>query len=164
MILIKTDQCTLSTPTWFSNLVNEENMIHSLNPNYLTLVKARIKRKMDSKLLINPDNTIETRLQFYSKLMKKNLPKASECCVYFIGTAKPVNTKTIEICKAIGAELAKIKNIVIVTSGYGVSEIVGKSFYMRKLRRNSITEEPNVVHILPHKETRVKMIYLKIKK
>lgn len=162
MLLIKTDQTTLPTPTWFSNLVNEENMIHSTNPNYLQSVKTRIKRKIDSKQLINPDNTIESRLQFYSKLLKKKLPKVSECCVYFLGSTKPTNAKTTEICKAIGAELAKIRNIVIVTSGYGVSELIGKSFYLKKLRRHSLTEEPSVVHILPHKESRVMiMIYSK---
>lgn len=155
MVLIKTPQTTLPTPVWFSNLVNEEHVISSTNPSYLQLVKARIKRKMDSKQLINPDNTIESRLQFYTKLMKKKLPKASECCVYFLGSAKPTNPKTIEICKAIGAELAKIRNIVIVTSGFGVGELVGKAFYLKKLKRNSLNEEPNLFHILPHKESKV---------
>lgn len=99
MILIKTDQCTLPTPVWFSNLVGDESMIQYNNPKYLQLVKTRIKRKIDSKLMINLDNTIESKLQVYTKLMKKKLPAAAECCVYFLGTSKPVNTRTIEICK-----------------------------------------------------------------
>lgn len=151
MILIKTDQCTIPTPTWFSNLVGDENMIQLSNPRYLQLVKTRIKRKMDSKQMINPDNTIESKLQVYTKLMKKKLPEAAECCVYFLGTSKPTNQKTIEICRSIGTELAKIKNIVIISSGYGVGELVAKSFYHKKLGK---TEEPNVVHILPHKESK----------
>lgn len=149
MLLIKTDQTTMPTPRWFSNLVADETMITQNNPKFLQLVK----RKIDSKQLINSyhnnQSTTETKLQFLMKSLKKGLPQAAECCVYFLGSSKPISSKSEKICKALGSELSKIKNIVIVSCGYGIGDLVARSFYDNKLKKNS---EPNVVSILPHKD------------
>lgn len=160
MLLIKTDQTSIPTPTWFSSLIPDENMLQLQlsSPKFNQVLKTRIKRKIDSKQMINPDNTVEQKLQYYTKIMKKKLPEAAECCVYFLGSSKPVSNKSIEICKAIGVELAKIRNIVIVSCGFGHADLVARSFYDRKLKRNSMTDEPNVVHILPHKESKVSFL------
>ncbi len=93
--------------------------------------------------------------------MKRNLP-VLDTCVYIVGSTKMQNVRSEEICKAIGNELAKVKNVQIVTSGfYGAGDLVAKSFYetRKTTAANSIIPnnsfESSVVHIVPVKDTQV---------
>lgn len=93
--------------------------------------------------------------------MKKNLPTL-ETCVYVVGSTKLQNPRSDEICRAIGLELSKLKNVTLVTSGfYGAGDTVAKTFYenvdkSRYSQRNvaSLDSAP-VVHILPLKDSGV---------
>ena len=74
-----------------------------------------------------------------------------------------------DICKAIGTELAKVKNVNVVTSGfYGAGDIVAKSFHEARQAtcfapgsscnpndNNPNSFESSVVHIVPLKDSEV---------
>jgi hypothetical protein len=85
----------------------------------------------------------------------------------FVFSTKLQDPRSEEICKAIGSELAKVKNVIVVTSGfYGAGDIVASTF--NEVRQSNqvqcnvrtIENKPNsfescVVHIVPLKDSEV---------
>ncbi len=82
-------------------------------------------------------------------------------------STKLQDPRSEEICRAIGSELAKVKNVIVVTSGfYGAGDIVASSFnevrqsnqVLNNIPVNTIDNKPNsfessVVHIVPLKDS-----------
>ena len=131
----------------------------------------------------------ESKMGFMISFLKKNIPLL-ETCVYVVGryavvlnlyhlltfehifSTKLQTPRSEEICKAIGTELAKVKNITVVTSGfYGAGDIVAKSFHQcrqdscplsqnpsaqcKMSENNPNSFESSVVHIVPLKDSEV---------
>jgi len=84
-------------------------------------------------------------------------------------STKLQDPRSEEICKAIGSELSKVKNVTVVTSGfYGAGDIVASSFNDSR-QQNQISSntpvntnennpnsfESSVVHIVPLKDSEV---------
>ncbi|CAG2105730.1 unnamed protein product [Medioppia subpectinata] len=160
IILVRCDVNSTSVPQWFSNLLKENRTLHINNPRFDELLKSRVKRTLDP-LTKAPEDDFEQKIQYLVGFMKKNLP-VLETCVYVVGSIKLQNPRSEEICQALGVELAKVKNVNVVTSGfYGAGDIVAKSFYESRqtvctIQSNCKSNEntPNsfessVVHIVP---------------
>ena len=65
----------------------------------------------------------ESKIQYLNDFMKTNL-SILETCIYIVGSTKMQNPRSEEICKSIGTELAKVRNIEIVTSEfYGANHL-----------------------------------------
>ena len=143
------------------------------NVKFMDLLKAHIKRTLNPMSKSPNDHMHESKMQYLIDFMKTNL-SVLETCIYIVGSTKMQNPRSEEICKLIGCELAKVKNIQIVTSGfYGAGDLVAKSFYEARQKfcfRNSnplsgpgptqdnlksCEAESSVVHIVPVKESQV---------
>ena len=137
----------------------------------MDLLKAHIKRTLNPLSKSPNDHMHESKMQYLIDFMKTNL-SVLETCIYIVGSTKMQNPRSEEICKSIGTELAKVKNIQIVTSGfYGAGDLVAKSFYEARqkfcFRNNNLSTgscsaqdnlksfegESSVVHIVPVKES-----------
>lgn len=108
------------------------------------------------------DDLNEAKIQYCVKIMKKNIEYLGTC-VYVIGSTKLQSTRSEALCKELGKELAEVKNLTLVTSGFaGAQDLVAKSFMealelspdlanIDPARRSEIIKE-RIVHVLPIKD------------
>lgn len=99
------------------------------------------------------ENMYETKIKCLADCIKKNIPEL-ETCVYVFGTTctSKLDCRTVEICEAIGKELAMVRNINIVTNGfYGTGDIVAHRFYKERCSKPQNSVE-SVIHILPNND------------
>ena len=67
--------------------------------------------------------------------------------VYISGGTKFYNSSTEEICRCLGANLATLTSVTVVTGGcYGVGETVARAFYEETQR---LWRKHDVWHVLP---------------
>jgi predicted Rossmann-fold nucleotide-binding protein len=139
MILVRVDESKVSP--WFANLMGEDIGLCVSNPRYLELLRNRVRRKADGGLMASSSRDIaESKLQYLVSYMKKNLP-VLDTCVYVIGSTRLQSERSTQICRAIGHELAKLRNVTVVTSGfYGAGDLVARAFY--ESRRQKLVSEP----------------------
>ncbi|RWS28510.1 uncharacterized protein B4U80_07542 [Leptotrombidium deliense] len=158
MILVRCDKCSL--PSWFSMLMADELPLSVSDTNYLESIKSRIKRVLDPSSKANDKEMQESKVAYLVNYMKKNLP-VLDTCVYVLGSTKSLDSRTEEICKAIGVELAKLKNVTLVTNGFnGTSDIVARAFFEAKEKEEFVGNrksefQSSVVHILPLKDSQM---------
>jgi predicted Rossmann-fold nucleotide-binding protein len=109
----------------------------------------------------------EVKIQYCVRMMKNNIEYLGTC-VYVLGSTRITNPRSIEICKALGAALAQVKNVTLVTTGFmGAQDMVAKSFLSSlediKQHRTGITDgndnnindaslASRIVHVLPLKD------------
>ena len=103
----------------------------------------------------------EAKIQFCVRMMKNNIEYLGTC-VYVLGSTRITSQRSIDICKALGAALAQVKNLTLVTTGFmGAQDLVAKSFLssledMRQQERdgneNNIVLASRIVHVLPLKD------------
>lgn len=138
MILVRVDESKVSP--WFANLMGEDIGLSVNNPRYLQMLRNRVRQKKEGGLMASSSRDIaESKLQYLVSYMKKNLP-VLDTCVYVIGSSKLQCERSIQICKAIGQELAKLRNVTVVTSGfYGAGDLIARSFY--ESRRQKLLSE-----------------------
>jgi len=71
--------------------------------------------------------------------------------VVAIGSMAFWNSESAGICKKLGALLADIQNLVLVTGGVsGTGESIGRAFHVRRTETGGV---PSVFHVLPRGET-----------
>lgn len=154
IILIKFDESPV--PSWFAMLMGNDMITNISNPQFITTLNTRVKTALNPATEVAPkDAAIEAKMQCYINFVKKTIP-VLDTCVYIAGSSKLTNKRTEEICHAIGRELAKIENIIIITGGcYGAQEIVSKSFFEARENNkelNCTSAESSVIHIIPTKD------------
>lgn len=153
VVLLKYDNCHI--PPWFTQLMGNDMIMYLENPQFVFALKAKIQRALNpASSETTKEATDEAKMQFLVNFMKKNLPQIDEC-VYIAGSSKLQNPRSEEICRAIARELAKVKNISIVTGGFsGSADILARAFYELKEKNvQSTSQYPSVVHILPVKDS-----------
>lgn len=108
------------------------------------------------------DDLNEAKIQYCVRIMKKNIEYLGTC-VYVIGSTKLQNPRSEALCKELGKELAEVKNLTLVTSGFaGAQDLVAKSFMaalessqelanLTPEQRSAIIKE-RIVHVLPIKD------------
>ncbi|RWS05714.1 TIR motif-containing protein-like protein, partial [Dinothrombium tinctorium] len=152
MVLVRCDKSPV--PSWFSMLMADESPISLSDPKYIEAIKAKVKRILDPASKENTKEMQELKVNYLVDYLKKNMP-VLDTCVYVIG--KVNDQRSEEICKAIGAELAKLKNVTLVTNGgHGASDLVTRAFVEAK-EKNEVPNRvisnnqfhSSVVHILP---------------
>ncbi|CAN7979143.1 unnamed protein product, partial [Ixodes persulcatus] len=85
--------------------------------------------------------------------MKKEI-SCIETCVYIAGSSKLQSTRSEEICRCIGKQLAKLHNVGVVTGGFfGAPDVVARTFY--EFRENNGQMDPRVFHILPKRDDKI---------
>ncbi|XP_063963431.1 uncharacterized protein LOC129273642 isoform X2 [Lytechinus pictus] len=138
-------------PGWMSMLIGTSTFENVSRTDYKDHLLARIDRACDPSTLEDDEDTaIEKQVSRAVSFVCKSLPDTG--CVYIAGGTKYYYDKSAEICKAIGAALAKLPTVTLITGGfYGVGHDVSKSFYDE---RRKLKMEPRVWHILPTKDER----------
>ncbi|XP_071476879.1 uncharacterized protein [Diadema antillarum] len=138
-------------PGWLSMLIGTSTFENVQRADYKNHLLARISQACDpSTLDYEEDIAKETQLALCVEFVCKNLPDSG--CVYIAGGTRFYYDKSEDICKAIGASLAKLPKLTLITGGFfGVGEEVSRSFYEE---RRKARMEPKVWHILPKKEER----------
>lgn len=108
------------------------------------------------------DDLNEAKIQYCVRIMKKNIEYLGTC-VYVIGSTKLQNPRSEALCRELGKELAEVKNLTLVTSGFaGAQDLVAKSFMaaletsqelsdLSEEKRSAIIKE-RIVHVLPIKD------------
>ncbi|GFV51840.1 TIR domain-containing protein [Trichonephila clavipes] len=151
VVLVRCDVAPI--PKWFRLLMGNDMIMKVNNPQFECVLKARVKRAINPSSSETPkDATAEAKMNCLVNFLKRNLP-LQDMCVYVIGSSKLQNQRAEEICKAIGAELAKVERVSLVTGGFfGAADITAKTF--NECRKNNFDysankEESAVVHILP---------------
>lgn len=112
----------------------------------------RINRTLDPHCK-EMENLHEIKIKYLADCMKKNIPNP-ETCVYVFGSTEVSNLdpKTAQICIEIGRELAKFKNINLITNGYyGTGDIVAHTFYQEISSKQENSVE-SIIHIVPLKD------------
>ena len=108
------------------------------------------------------DDLNEAKIQYCVRIMKKNIEYLGTC-VYVIGSTKLQNPRSEALCKELGKELAEVKNLTLVTSGFaGAQDLVAKSFMAAletcqeladlSLEKRSAIIKERIVHVLPIKD------------
>ncbi|UYV81450.1 hypothetical protein LAZ67_20001234 [Cordylochernes scorpioides] len=149
VIVVETDGANM--PTWFSMLMGQEPSLVYSSTHFLPSLRSRIKKALNPGVTESPTDTVtEAKLQCWVNFMKTN-GLSQELCIYIVGTAScNIHTRTKEICKALGEEVAKIENVTLVTGGFfGVPELVGRTF-----SESRDTNLPSTIfHVLPHRDS-----------
>lgn len=153
VVLVKCDVAPV--PKWFRLLMGNDMILKVNNPQFECGLQGRVKRALNPSSSETPkDATSEAKMNYLVNFLKRNLA-LQDICVYVTGSSKLQSPRAEEICRAIGAELAKVENVSIVTGGfYGAAEITATTFH--ECRENNATcskEESSVVHILPMHDT-----------
>ncbi|XP_067144072.1 uncharacterized protein [Centruroides vittatus] len=153
VVLLKYDNCQI--PAWFTQLMGNDMITYLGNTQFELALRAKVKRALNPAYSeTSKEATAEAKMQFLITFMKKNLPQIDEC-VYITGSSKLQNPRSEKICRAIARELAKVKNIGVVTGGFlGSADILAKTFY--ELKAANMSSNPQyspVVHILPTKDS-----------
>ncbi|XP_054167493.1 uncharacterized protein LOC128964866 [Oppia nitens] len=171
-ILVRCDNGSQSVDFHLLKIITKDQSLFVDNPRFDELLKSRVKRTVDPSTKAPDDELHESKLKYLVEFMKTNLP-VLETCVYVVGSTKIQKSRSEEICRAIGVELAKVKNVNVVTNGfYGVGDIVATSFHEARSKTcsilpinpncdrksNDINNTPNsfessVVHIVPMKDS-----------
>ncbi|CAN7990871.1 unnamed protein product, partial [Ixodes hexagonus] len=151
VVLVKCDDCPI--PCWFSSLMGNDVIIRD-SPQFENTLKARVRRAMSPDSSETPkDAAVEATVQSWVCFMKKEIP-CIETCVYIAGSSKLQSTRSEEICREIGKQLARLHNIGVVTGGFfGAPDVVARTFY--QFRENNGQMDPRVFHILPKRDDKI---------
>ncbi|KAG8183491.1 hypothetical protein JTE90_001055 [Oedothorax gibbosus] len=146
VVMVKCDSSPI--PKWFRLLMGNDMIVKANNLQFECVLQSRVKRMINPSSSETPkDATAEAKINCLVNFFKHNLP-LQDMCVYVTGSTKILTPRAEEISKAIGAELAKVERISLVTGGFfGAADITAKTF--NECRENNIPEESAVVHILP---------------
>ncbi|GFY75979.1 TIR domain-containing protein [Trichonephila inaurata madagascariensis] len=107
VVLVRCDVAPI--PKWFRLLMGNDMIMKVNNPQFECVLKARVKRAINPSSSETPkDATAEAKMNCLVNFLKRNLP-LQDMCVYVIGSSKLQSQRAEEICKAIGAELAKVE-------------------------------------------------------
>ncbi|KPM10984.1 TIR motif-containing protein [Sarcoptes scabiei] len=150
-ILVQFDETP--APVWFLKLMsNNDNPLNYESKTFKEDLMDRINRTLDPHCK-EMENLHEIKIKYLADCMKKNIPNP-ETCVYVFGSTEVSNLdpKTAQICIEIGRELAKFKNINLITNGYyGTGDIVAHTFYQEISSKQENSVE-SIIHIVPLKD------------
>lgn len=141
----------IQLPSWMAMLIGTSAFISCQSVSFKTAIFERIET------LFNPqkaDNELKQILKQKIDLanmcstLSEQLPKGK--LVYVSGGTQFYSKNGKKICEALGEELAKDDEIVVISGGfYGVGETVSKSFYEERLRLN---KPHGVCHVVAVKD------------
>ncbi len=141
----------IQLPSWMAMLIGTSTFISCQSISYKTALFERIDT------LFNPqkaDNDLKQILKQKVELanlcsqLSEQLPKGK--LVYVSGGTQFYSKNGKMICEALGEELAKDDEIVIISGGfYGVGETISKSFYEQRRRLN---KPHGVCHVVAVKD------------
>ncbi|CAN8000105.1 unnamed protein product, partial [Ixodes pacificus] len=152
VVLVKCDDCPI--PCWFSSLMGNDVIICSKADD--TSVSSLQGNETHSSTLkhtcVNCTNAQGHQCLLVS-FMKKEI-SCIETCVYIAGSSKLQSTRSEEICREIGKQLAKLHNVGVVTGGFfGAPDVVARTFH--EFRENNGQMDPRVFHILPKRDDKI---------
>lgn len=145
-------------PLNLCNLYSEPEVVvndHSDINVTLEILKDRIQIKLSEK---------QSPSDLYKSLLLSKVPEVrrsigTDQCVYIIGGTSSLSRTAENFCYVLGSELAKIKNLTLVTEGFtGAGELVGKNFCEeREISAKSVTKKisTSVFHVVPLKDNKV---------
>ncbi|RWS10459.1 uncharacterized protein B4U79_17615 [Dinothrombium tinctorium] len=157
IILVKCDEFPF--PSWFELLMMDEFCVSVTDGNYIKVMQQRIDfivNPTSERERQNEQNAHEPQESNLIDFLKENIP-ILDTCVYVLGSLKNLDGRSEEICKAIGKELAKLRNLTLIINGVNkTNELVAKSFIeAKKLDANSSGEgfeknalQPSLIHLL----------------
>ncbi|XP_077501894.1 uncharacterized protein LOC144112932 isoform X1 [Amblyomma americanum] len=151
VVLVKCDEGPI--PCWFTSLMGND-LIARDNPEFESILRIRIRRATSPDTSETPkDAAAEATMQCLVTFIKREIPSL-ETCVYIAGSSKLQSTRSVEICKEIGKELAKRPNLAVVTGGFfGAPDVVARTFH--ECRVNNGQTDPRVFHILPKRDDKM---------
>ncbi|XP_040354562.2 uncharacterized protein LOC8051511 isoform X2 [Ixodes scapularis] len=151
VVLVKCDDWPI--PCWFSSLMGNDVIIRD-SPQFENTLKTRVRRAMSPDSSETPkDAAVEATVQSWVSFMKKEI-SCIETCVYIAGSSKLQSTRSEEICREIGKQLAKLHNVGVVTGGFfGAPDVVARTFH--EFRENNGQMDPRVFHILPKRDDKI---------
>ncbi|XP_022235490.1 uncharacterized protein LOC106475726 isoform X2 [Limulus polyphemus] len=155
ILLVKADNSQV--PKWFTMLTGNDVITNIGSEQSITALKMRVKRALNPDTSVTPkDGTVEAKMNYLVKFLTKNTPQLDNC-VFVTGSSKLRNPRTEEICRAIGRELAKVKDLQVVTGGsLGAPDVIAKTFFDAKENNLiSTSNQSSVQHVLPMKDLEV---------
>ncbi|XP_076371981.1 uncharacterized protein LOC143257345 isoform X1 [Tachypleus tridentatus] len=155
IVLVKADNSQV--PKWFTMLTGNDVITNIGSEQSITALKTRVKRALNPDTSVTPkDGTVEAKMNYLVKFLTKNTPQLDNC-VFVTGSSKLRNHRTEEICRAIGRELAKVKDLQVVTGGsLGAPDIIAKTFFDAKENNLISTSNQSAVqHVLPMRDSEV---------
>lgn len=140
-------------PGWLSMLLGSQSVeISSIKEdNYKQTLLSRLQRVVHSASRNNLEQlSNEAKLNHSVDYIRKTVQ--TDSCVYIAGSTTFNNPKSEEICKAIGAHLARLEGLSIATGGfYGVGETVSRAYHEEA---QYMCKRQNVWHILPDRDAK----------
>ncbi|XP_054708339.1 uncharacterized protein LOC129218148 [Uloborus diversus] len=125
------------------NMFIEQDMIKANEENNLM---DTIEQEISKKLQENSSKNCSDYLPYEVDKIKKEIN--SNFCVYITGGTS-VSIKTETFCMILGSELAKIKNLTLVTEGsFGACDLVAKNF-CEELDIKAKGKAHSIYHIIP---------------
>lgn len=145
VVLVKCDDYPI--PCWFSALMGNDIIMRN-SCQFEDTLKVRVRRATSPDSSETPkDAAAEATIQCLVNFMKEKIPPL-ETCVYIAGSTKLQSSRSEQICREIGKELAKLQNVVVITGGFfGAPDLVARTFH--EVRENNSQTDPRVFHILP---------------
>lgn len=111
---------------------------------------SSLATKMTTSTTTQQQMMHDVKIEYCVRIMKNNIEYLSTC-VYVVGSTQVSSSRSIEICRSLGAALAQVKNVTLVTTGcLGVQDLVAKAF-LQELHDDPQTTN-RIVHVLPLKK------------
>ncbi|XP_059145474.1 uncharacterized protein LOC131932566 [Physella acuta] len=137
-------------PCWLKMLIRTKRLLNANKPGFQKAVLNQVQRSLDptAKNCLETDS-LEANLNIAVHYLRKELSVKE--CVYVTGSSKFKDSRSEEICRAIGAHLARLDNIKMVTGGcLGTSDLVGRVFFDEC---ETQSKRSTLWHLLPEQES-----------
>ncbi|CAL1277303.1 unnamed protein product [Larinioides sclopetarius] len=135
----------------FLNFFPEQDMLKIIedqdeNNTFGSLKKEIIKILHEGTSRKSYKDQIQTMVKELSSELK------IDTCVYVIGGTSGISKNAEQFCIHLGAELAKLLNLTLVTEGFfGAGDLVGRNFCEEK-EIKAKGQRHSIYHVIPHKD------------
>ena len=153
--IIPVIQEDFAMPPWMSTLIGTNTFFDARSSNFKASLLGRVKAAINpiaAEEEMRKAKHEEEELSRLTVALSQQLPK--QRLVYISGGTKFFSKKGEEICKEFGQQLARRRDITLVTGGfYGVGETVGLSF---SKERTMLQQPEGVVHVIAQQDSQDK--------
>ncbi|GFT79719.1 TIR domain-containing protein [Nephila pilipes] len=119
------------------------------NNSFLNIIKEITKTLQEGKIRKSYKDHIQKMVEDLSSKLKI---EENSACVYVIGGTSGVSKNAEQFCIHLGAELAKLPGLNLVTEGFfGAGDLVGRNFCEEKEIRAK-GQKHSIYHVIPHKD------------
>ena len=142
-------------PPWMSTLIGTNTFLDARSSNFKATLLGRVKvaiNPITAEEEMRKTKHEEEELSRLTSALSQQLPK--QRLVYISGGTKFFSKKGEQICREFGQQLARKKDVTLVTGGfYGVGETVGLSF---SKERAMLQQPEGVVHVIAQRDSQDK--------